>query len=149
MATKFPGYFSDLSQFLIHGKVQDYPVASKESKHHFGDKLSLRTRLPNKLTESEIFNVICAHPTCLQSYPFTSFAQSSRFSERMNYHDWLDEHHSVHHPNSPPMFNIASFWSTLYDGCAYHTEYRLISLEDNTPLKPLHQIYAQDEDTTP
>eukprot|EP01083_Nonionella_stella_P078700 215525_1 len=139
----------DLSEYLIYGPLKDYPVSHKESKDHFGDKLTLGQKLANKLTQPEIFNVICCHASCVHSMPyFGRLAPSSRFHERMSYEEWFNEHHSIRHPHSPQMFRVASFWSTAHNECSYHTEYRLISLEDNQPLKPLHQIYETNGSKT-
>lgn len=142
----------DVDDYLPYGKVKDYPVNNQKSSDHFGESITIGSRLSHKLTESELYNVICQCDICkprFSSYPITGHRS---FSERMRYSDWC-HHHSAVHPNAPLHFSVVSFWSTCFDGYGYGTEYRLVSVDPRDRelvyLKPLDAIYSNEENAEP
>ena len=139
----------DVDNYLPYGKIKDYPVDHHDSSYHFGDAIQVGVRLSRKLTESELFIVVCENVTCRPSYPPYVTSGDRSFGERMKYSDWI-RHHSSVHPNAPDHFNVVSFWSTCFDGYGYDTEYRLVSMDpsdhDLVWLKPIKEIYSNDDD---
>eukprot|EP01084_Bolivina_argentea_P260949 440832_1 len=120
--------------FLPHGKITSYPIPQTESQNHYESRVSIKQKQSQKFEDSQLFNVICNQPCCAKI--------KNRFNNRMNYSTWLIEHHNINHPSVEPSFIIVSFWSTIWQKRALHTEYRLVSLNNLQYLKPKSKSFT-------
>eukprot|EP01084_Bolivina_argentea_P319059 553417_1 len=113
---------------LPYGKITNCPISQSESQNHYSSHVNIKKKQSEKYQDSQLFNVVCNQANCRKI--------QNRFDQRANYATWIVEHHNVKHPSDKPSFIIVSFWSTIYEKQALHTEYRLVSLNNLHYLKP-------------